>query len=119
MAVPLADATDAAAAPGVEPVVPTPGTCDRATQLGIPSYQARSLGLSEPAASWRFTSSSENGPIRCPSRATWICMRRGCDKKNRPSQAVWRQTGAITPVGGRSLIPQKLAQSGLIGGRFG
>jgi hypothetical protein len=49
-------------------------------------------------------------------------MRRGSDKKKQASQAIWRQTGALAPqnlVDGRSLVPQKLAQGGLIGGRFG
>jgi len=45
-------------------------------------------------------------------------MRRGCDKKTRPPQAVWRQTGAIS-LWAAEALPQKLAQSGLIGGRFG
>ena len=42
------------------------------------------------------------------------------DKKNPPSQAVWRQTGKMTPaILDRSLIQQKRAQSGLIGRHFG
>jgi len=45
-------------------------------------------------------------------------MGSGSDKKDGASQAVWRQTGAIS-LWAAEALPQKLAQSGLIGGRFG
>jgi len=47
----------------------TPGTVESCTHPDAPSYQARSVRLNVPAASWRFISSSEKGPIRCPFRA--------------------------------------------------
>src|ERR1700674_397693 len=62
---------------GAAPVL-TPGTVERAAQPAAPSYQARSERLSVPAASCRFTSSREKGPIFCPLRAIWICMRQVC-----------------------------------------
>jgi len=47
----------------------TPGTVESGAHPAAPSYQAWSERLKVPAASWRFISSREKGPVGFPSRA--------------------------------------------------
>src|SRR5438105_5394814 len=77
-AVPIAAAGGAADGTLGAVTAPTPGTVESAAQPAAPSYHARSESLRIPAANCRFTSSRVKGPIFCPSRAIWICMRQVC-----------------------------------------
>src|ERR1700686_5218022 len=76
--------TGAAAAPAL-----APGTVESAAQPAAPSYHARSERLSVPAANCRLTSSSGKGPIFCPLRAIWICMRQVCRSRASSVKPKW------------------------------